>query len=316
MSMARVARASWTGLAVMLGLLPASAGVSAQPVVSSAANAAATCLRDLHGRWVGPGTVLGRAITMEQDWSPALGGSFTELRMRHYAPDSTARVTFEGRGLYRAGGDTVSGTWSDLRGVTFDIAGRCAGGAFTSEWRGVERGQTTYALRADTMVVIDSVWPANGSAKREFGRSVLRRDVVRAADESAARALADSALAMITRLDFVALTDLMLDEGVTFSARERAGEIRYNARTRAQERESQVAGTLSERGFDAQVRVSGPLATVWVPYDLYLNGQWSHCGVDAFTLLKIDGRWRIATLVWSVEQPPACLRHPGGAPRP
>lgn len=307
-----VGRVWWMGLAVALGLVPTSSALPAQSV----ANASATCLRDLHGRWMGPGTVLGRAITMEQDWSPALGGSFSELRMRHYAPDSTARVTFEGRGLYRASGDSVSGTWSDLRGVTFDIAGRCAAGTFTSVWHGVERGQTTYALRADTMTVIDSVWPANGSAKREFGRSVLRRDVARAADAQAALALADSALAAITRLDFVALTDLMLEEGVTFSARERAGEIRYNSRTRAQERVTKVTGTLTERGFDSQVRVSGPLATVWVPYDLYLNGQWSHCGVDAFTLLKVGARWRIASMVWSVEQPPACQKHPSGAPRP
>ena len=39
-----------------------------------------------------------------------------------------------------------------------------------------------------------------------------------------------------------------------------------------------------------------------------------HCGVDVFTLLKSEGGWRIATLVWSVEQPPACQRHPAGPP--
>jgi hypothetical protein len=145
---------------------------------------------------------------------------------------------------------------------------------------------------------------------------VLRRDLVRAADEASARALADTALAAITRGDFVALAELMLEEGRTFSARERAGNIVYGSRTRAQERETKVTGTIAERGFDLQVRVSGPLATVWVPYDLYLNGQWSHCGVDAFTLLKVGGQWRIASLVWSVEQPPACFKHPSGAPRP
>lgn len=29
----------------------------------------------------------------------------------------------------------------------------------------------------------------------------------------------------------------------------------------------------------------------------------SHCGLDAFTLLKSAGHWRIAAMVWSVEQP-------------
>ena len=45
-----------------------------------------------------------------------------------------------------------------------------------------------------------------------------------------------------------------------------------------------------------------------MPYDFYIDGKWSHCGVDAFTMLKSDGRWRIASLSWSVEQPPACER--------
>jgi hypothetical protein len=60
--------------------------------------------------------------------------------------------------------------------------------------------------------------------------------------------------------------------------------------------------------------VSGPVAMVWLPYDFYSDGKWSHCGVDLFTFLKADGRWRIATLVWSVEQPPACAPHPDGPP--
>jgi hypothetical protein len=60
--------------------------------------------------------------------------------------------------------------------------------------------------------------------------------------------------------------------------------------------------------------VQGHLAMVWLPYDFYQNGQWSHCGVNAFILLRRPEGWRIASIAWTVEQPPACRPHPEGPP--
>jgi hypothetical protein len=130
----------------------------------------------LHGQWRGPGTVLGRAITMEQDWTSAVGGAFTSLTMRHMPADGGTTASFQGLGVYRARGDSVTGTWHDSRGITFSVTGRCADGAFSSRWSGVERGRTVYARRGDSLMVIDSVFPPSGAA-REFGRSVLGRRV-------------------------------------------------------------------------------------------------------------------------------------------
>ncbi len=133
-------------------------------------------------------------------------------------------------------------------------------------------------------------------------------------EQAAVLAVAESALAAVSRSDFAAFTDLMLDSAVTFSAGERNGQFRVQFRNRAQQRATPSGGRYTERGFHPEVRISGPLAMVWLPYDFYLDGKWSHCGVDAFTLLKSSGGWQIATLVWSVEQPPACQRHPAGPP--
>ena len=124
--------------------------------------------------WRGPGSVLGRAIIMEQEWGPAVGDAFTQLRMRHLASDSSTRASFEGLGLYRASGDSVRGSWHDSRGITLAVEGRCVSGTFTSRWSGVERGRTVYQRRGESLIVIDSVYPPNG-AGREFGRSVLTR---------------------------------------------------------------------------------------------------------------------------------------------
>jgi len=135
-----------------------------------------------------------------------------------------------------------------------------------------------------------------------------------AADRAAVLAVADSALAAISRSDAVGFTDLMVSEAVMFPTSTRDGVTRYSLRTRDAQRASPITGTVSERGWNPEVRVNGGVAMVWYPYDLYRDGKWSHCGVDIFTLVRHQGRWRIAAMAWSAEQPPACEKHPAGPP--
>lgn len=126
-------------------------------------------------------------------------------------------------------------------------------------------------------------------------------------------AIADSALVAITRGDAVQLTDLMVPEAVLFPTSTRDGVTTYRVRTRESQRTASITGVV-ERGFKPTAMVNGGIAMVWFPYDLYRNGEWSHCGADVFTLVKADGRWRIATMAWSAEQPPVCEKHPAGPP--
>ena len=132
-------------------------------------------------------------------------------------------------------------------------------------------------------------------------------------DEKAVLAIADSALVAITRGDVVAFTDLMIPEAMLYPTSTREGVTIYRARTREAQRRGNLTGVV-ERGFSPVALVSGGVAMVWMPYDLYLNGNWSHCGVDVFTLVKSAGIWRIAAMAWSAEQPPVCARHPAGPP--
>jgi hypothetical protein len=137
--------------------------------------------------------------------------------------------------------------------------------------------------------------------------------VVTSPDARAVIAVADSALAAITRGDVIAFTDLMVPEAVMFPTSTRDGTTIYRVRTRDAQRGSPMSGIV-ERGFAPKAMVSGGVARVWYPYDLYVNGAWSHCGVDVFTLVRSAGTWRIASLAWSAEQPPVCEKHPAGPP--
>lgn len=55
--------------------------------------------------------------------------------------------------------------------------------------------------------------------------------------------------------------------------------------------------SLEERiTFDA-VHIDGNLASVWTPYKFFLNGNFSHCGANSFTLVKLKGEWRIVNII-------------------
>ena len=74
------------------------------------------------------------------------------------------------------------------------------------------------------------------------------------------------------------------------------------------------AEVLTERMFDPEVRISGDLAMVWTPYDFYVGEALSHCGADAFVLVRGGDGWQVTGLSWTRLQPPACELHPDGPP--
>lgn len=127
-------------------------------------------------------------------------------------------------------------------------------------------------------------------------------------------AVVDSAFATINAGTFEKLSDLMVSEGRVFRVRVADGIAQYTTRTTAEQRAIGPLPAIVERGFAPEVRIAGPIAMVWLPYDLYADGKWSHCGVDIFTLVRSGNAWRIANLTYSVEQPPQCRVHPSGPP--
>lgn len=56
-----------------------------------------------------------------------------------------------------------------------------------------------------------------------------------------------------------------------------------------------------ERIWNPEVRVHGLIATVWAPYDFWRDGKFSHCGIDAFDLIKTDEGWKIAGGAYTLE---------------
>ncbi len=127
-------------------------------------------------------------------------------------------------------------------------------------------------------------------------------------------AVADRALELITNEDFSGLANLMIPDAITVSTRMNEGSYQVRAQSAAEQAAAEMSVDLVERGFDATVMVAGPVAMVWYPYDIYVDDEWSHCGIDIFSFVRADGGWKIGSIVYSVEQPPQCRPHPDGKP--
>lgn len=57
------------------------------------------------------------------------------------------------------------------------------------------------------------------------------------------------------------------------------------------------AGALDERLSGMDIKIDGELATAWTPYVFYYQGKKSHCGANAFTLVKVGTTWKIQNII-------------------
>lgn len=56
-------------------------------------------------------------------------------------------------------------------------------------------------------------------------------------------------------------------------------------------------GALDERISFESIKIDGALASVWTPYSFFYNGKFSHCGVNSFQLVRIDGIWKVQYII-------------------
>ena len=59
--------------------------------------------------------------------------------------------------------------------------------------------------------------------------------------------------------------------------------------------------------------IKGKILTLWAPYDFYRDGQRTHCGIDAVTLIKTAAGWKISGIQYTVVTE-GCPASPLGPP--
>lgn len=74
---------------------------------------------------------------------------------------------------------------------------------------------------------------------------------------------------------------------------------------RSQKREQVLTGIANkkpenkyfEKLLSYDIKIDGNLASVWTPYEFYLNDNFSHCGANSFQMFNNNGKWEIIYLV-------------------
>jgi len=60
----------------------------------------------------------------------------------------------------------------------------------------------------------------------------------------------------------------------------------------------------TERELGRRVEIWGGLATAWSAYDgRTANGSFHERGINSFQLVKVDGKWLVASILWGEETP-------------
>lgn len=58
---------------------------------------------------------------------------------------------------------------------------------------------------------------------------------------------------------------------------------------------------MRERIWNPDVRIHGLIATVTAPYDFWIDGKLSHCGIDSFDLIKTEEGWKMAGGIYTLD---------------
>jgi len=127
-------------------------------------------------------------------------------------------------------------------------------------------------------------------------------------EEDAVLAAMDRYMAAISANDLEAMATMQTTDGMTYRARATEGgdmEIVAQPNSYWIDPSQDDGRTYRERYWSPTVLIRGGIAVVWAPYEYRIDGKTSHCGVDVFDFIKVDGVWRVSNSMWTVE-PDAC----------
>lgn len=117
-------------------------------------------------------------------------------------------------------------------------------------------------------------------------------------------AAVERVFAAINSNDSEALRQIAIPEGMNISLRyQQDGSSTLRVKSNAQD----AADTKTERRkftekyWNPTVLIHNGVAMFWAPYSFDIDGKRSHCGVDQFDFIKVDGQWKLASSMWTVE---------------
>ena len=119
--------------------------------------------------------------------------------------------------------------------------------------------------------------------------------------EDSVKAVVNQLFTAMKNTDVSMLKDAFADSAVLQTIRRKQDGTFFVQNERVIDFISQIGmakkDSLDERITFETLKIDGPLAIVWTPYKFYYAGKFSHCGVNSFQIVRINGRWKIQLLI-------------------
>ena len=135
------------------------------------------------------------------------------------------------------------------------------------------------------------------------------------AEEAAVLDAMDRYLTAISASDFPAMAALQTPDGMTYQWRPTAGgamEITAHPSSFWIDPSHDDGRVLRERYWSPTVMIRGGIAVVWAPYEFWVDGKTSPCGVDVMSFVKTNGKWLVSNMMWTVEPDAGAELRPAG----
>lgn len=129
------------------------------------------------------------------------------------------------------------------------------------------------------------------------------------ADREAILAVMEKAFAAVRSSNPDDWRAIQLSEGTTLSFRPgregRPGDLEFRIANNAEfikDLEPDGHDYLERWTGEPTILIRGPIAVIWGEYEFWTDGAFSHCGVDSADLVKVNGEWKVANFMWTVER--------------
>lgn len=122
-------------------------------------------------------------------------------------------------------------------------------------------------------------------------------------DEKAVKETVNLFFDSLTKQDTVLMKKAVLTDGQVWTRNNIASPPRVASRFLSSDLNSfDPEQQLLETPLSFEIKVHNGLAMAWVPYEFRLNKEFSHCGVDIFTLIKKENEWKITTISYTIDR--------------
>ena len=119
--------------------------------------------------------------------------------------------------------------------------------------------------------------------------------------EDSVKAVVNQLFSAMRNVDGVMLKDAFADSAVLQTIRRKQDGTFFVQNERVSDFVASIStakkDSLDERITFETIKIDGPLAVAWTPYKFFYAGKFSHCGVNSFQLVRINGRWKIQFLI-------------------